>query len=129
MTWEDNQLTEMDKIHINGISCPAYVGVLPQEREKPQEVVVYLTLSLDLGAAAKTDRVESTVDYQKIVEKVDHAIAERPFRLLEALTAHVCQALLTDTRIKTALVRVRKFPEPLNDRIGYAEVEMTRTND
>ncbi len=119
----------MDKIHIKGISCQAYVGVPPQERENPQEVVVDLTLSLNLETAAQTDRVESTVDYQKIVEKVEHAISERPFQLLEALTSHVCQSLLTDTRIKIALVKIRKFPEPLRDRIGYVEVELTRTND
>jgi dihydroneopterin aldolase len=117
----------MDKIHINSISCQAYVGVPQQEREKPQPVVVDLTLTLDLEVAARTDRVESTVDYQKIVEKVDHAISERPFQLLEALTAHVCRSLLTDTKIKTALVKVRKFPEAMRDRIAYVEVEMTRT--
>ena len=119
----------MDKIHVHSISCQAHVGVPPEERDNPQEVVVDLTLSLDLETAARTDQVESTVDYQKIVERVEQAISERPFQLLEALTAHVCQSLLTDTRIKTAHVKVRKFPEPLRDRVGYVEVEMTRTND
>ncbi len=116
----------MDKIHIHDISCQACVGVPQQERETPQQVFVDLTLSLDLESAAQTDRVESTVDYQEIVEMVDHAISEGSFQLLEALTAHVCQSLLTDTRIKTVLVKVRKFPEPLKDRIGSVEVEMTR---
>ena len=119
----------MDKIHINGISCQAYVGVPPEERETPQEVVVDLTLSLDLETAARTDQVKSTVDYQKIVEKVEHAISEHPCQLLEALTAHVCRSVLADTRIKTAHVKIRKFPEPLRHRVGYVEVEITRTND
>jgi dihydroneopterin aldolase len=117
----------MDKIHVNGISCQARVGVLLEERETPQEVVVNLTLSLDLETAALTDSVESTVDYQKMVETVEGAISEKPFQLLEALTAYVCRSLLADSRIKSAQVRVRKFPEPLRDRVGYVEVEMTRT--
>jgi dihydroneopterin aldolase len=119
----------MDKIHINGISCQAYVGVPLQERENPQEVVIDLTLSLDLEMAARTDQVKSTVDYQKIVEKVESAVTQGPFQLVEALAAQVCHSVLTDTRIKSAQVRVRKFPEPLRDRVGYVEVEMTRTND
>ena len=119
----------MDKIHVNGISCQAHVGIPLEERESPQEVVIDLTLSLDLETAALNDSVESTVDYQKIVERVESAVSERPFQLLEALTAQVCQTLLADTRIRSVHVRVRKFPEPLRDRVGYVEVEMTRTND
>ncbi|MEE8347958.1 MAG: dihydroneopterin aldolase [Acidobacteriota bacterium] len=119
----------MDKIHINGISCQALVGVPQKEREKPQQVVIDLTLSLDLESAAQSDRVESTVDYQEIVEKVESLISQESFQLLETLTAHVCQSVLTDVRIKTVLVKVRKFPELLKDRISSVEVEMTRTRD
>jgi FolB domain-containing protein len=52
----------MDKIHINGIACQAHLGVPLQERENPQEIVLDLTLSLDLETAGRTDHVESTVD-------------------------------------------------------------------
>jgi dihydroneopterin aldolase len=119
----------MDKIHINGIACQAHLGVPLQERENPQEIVLDLTLSLDLETAGRTDQVESTVDYQKIVEKVESTLSERSFQLLEAVAVQVCQAILSDNRIKSAQVRVRKFPEPLRDRIGYVEVEMTRSNE
>jgi len=119
----------MDKIHINGISCQVHLGVPLQERENPQEIILDLTLSLDLETAGRTDRVESTVDYQKIVEKVESTLSEGSFQLLEALAAEVCQTLLIDTRIQSAQVRARKFPEPLRNRIGYVEVEMTRSNE
>lgn len=118
----------MDKIHINGISCQAHVGVPLQERENPQQIVVDLVLSLDLEAAVKSDDVESTVDYQEIVEKVEKAVAEKQFRLLEALAGYLCHTLLTDTRIKSVQVTLRKFPEVLREKVSYVEVEITRTN-
>lgn len=119
----------MDKISVNNISCRAYVGVLPQEQENPQQIAIDLTLSLDLKLAIQKDQVKLTVDYKEIVERVERTLSKRKFKLLETLADCVCRLLLTDTRIKTAHVKVRKFPESLRNRVDYVEVEMIRAPD
>ncbi len=117
----------MDKIHISGISCLAHLGVPPQERDIPQEILVDVALSLNLGKAVHSDEVTSTVDYVGIVEKVTETLEERRFCLLESLAGHLCRSILTDTRIKSVQVKVRKFPRILQGKATFVEVEMTRS--
>ena len=117
----------MDKIHISGISCLAHLGVPPQERENPQEILVDVVLSLNLEKAVHSDEVTSTVDYVGIVEKVKDTLKERHFCLLESVAGHLCRSILTDTKIKIVQVKVRKFPEVLRKKARYVEVEMTRS--
>ncbi len=116
----------MDKIHISGISCLAQLGVPPQERENPQKILVDVVLSLSLEQAVHSDEVTSTVDYVGIVEKVKETLEERRFCLLESVAGHLCRSILTDTRIKSVQVKVRKFPEVLREKASYVEVELTR---
>ena len=117
----------MDKIHISGISCLAQLGVPPQERENPQKILVDVVLSLNLEKAVHSDEVTSTVDYVGIVEKVEETLEERRFCLLESVAGHLCRSILTDTRIKSVQVKVRKFPEVLREKASYVEVELTRS--
>ncbi len=117
----------MDKIHISEIACLAHLGVPPQERENPQKILVDVVLSLNLEKAVHSDEVTSTVDYVGIVEKVKETLEERPFRLLESVAGHLCRSILTDTRIKSVQVKVRKFPEVLREKASYVEVELTRS--
>ncbi len=117
----------MDKIHISGISCLAQLGVPPQERENPQKILVDVVLSLNLEKAVHSDEVTSTVDYVGIVEKVKETLEERRFCLLESVAGHLCRSILTDTRIKSVQVTVRKFPEVLREKASYVEVELTRS--
>ena len=117
----------MDKIHISGISCLAHLGVPPQERENPQEILVDVVLSLNLEKAVHSDEVTSTVDYVGIVEKVKETLEERRFCLLESMAGHLCRSILTNTKIKSVQVKVRKFPEVLREKASYVEVELTRS--
>jgi len=118
----------MDKIHISGISCLAHLGVTPAERENPQKILINLVLNLDLEAAADTDDLDSTVDYVGIVGKVKRTLQQKRFSLLESLAGQLCRSLLTDTRIESVQVTVRKFPEDLRQEVSYVEVELTRSN-
>ncbi len=117
----------MDKIHISGISCLAHLGVPPQERENPQEILVDVVLSLNLEKAVHSDEVTSTVDYVGIVEKVKETLKERSFCLLESVAGHLCRSIQTDNKIKNVQINVRKFPEVLRKKARYVEVEMTRS--
>ncbi len=117
----------MDKIHISEIACLAHLGVPPQERENPQEILVDVVLSINLEQAVHSDEVTSTVDYVGIVEKVKDTLKERHFCLLESVAGHLCRSILTDTKIKFVQVKVRKFPEVLREQVRYVEVEMTRS--
>jgi len=60
----------LDKIHIRDLLLRCIVGLNDREREKEQDVLINITLYADLGAAGRTDRIEDTVDYKTIKQKV-----------------------------------------------------------
>ena len=119
----------MDKICLSGITCLARIGVLQEEREAPQEILVDLVIHADLEVAAQTDDFEKTIDYQDLVDLVQRTAREGHFHVVEALATRLCQKVLGDQRIETVEVAVRKFPESLRSQITYVSVEMVRTRE
>ena len=86
-----------------------------------------MVLNLNLENAVHSDEVTSTVDYVGIVEKVKETLEERRYCLLESVAGQLCRSILTDTKIKSVQVRVRKFPEVLQRKVNYVEIELTRS--
>ena len=56
-----------DQILVRGLRLWAHVGVLAHERELGQWFEVDLTLSVDLGAAARSDALGDTLDYSQLI--------------------------------------------------------------
>lgn len=119
----------MDKIRLSGLTCLANIGVLQEERETPQEILVDLVLHADLEVAAQTDDFEKAIDYQELVEQVQRTVQEGHFQLVETLATRLCEQILDDRRIVTVEVAVRKFPESLRSHMTYVSVEMVRTRE
>ncbi len=68
------------------------------------------------------------MDYVGIVGKLKTALQEKRFCLLESLAGQLCRSLLSDNKIESVQVTVRKFPEALRQEVSYVEVELTRSN-
>ncbi|TBR17564.1 dihydroneopterin aldolase [bacterium] len=101
----------MSAIELRGLSCRAKVGVPDRERRKRQRVVLDLTLSLDLAAAALSDDLKDSVDYGAVEVAVRRAVEAGEFKLLERLAdAALDAALAVDGRIRGASVRAVKQP-------------------
>ena len=66
----------MDKICIRDLRTSCIIGIFPEERITPQEVVLNITLYADLLQAAKTDDIEDTVDYKRVKKQVLALVAE-----------------------------------------------------
>ena len=112
----------MDKIIISDLRLPVIVGTLPHERERRQEIVIDLELSLDLAAAGRSDDLRNTVDYAEIERRVIELAENSSFRLLEALAGAIGKLVLSFDRIESCRVRITK-PRALRVARGVA-VEM-----
>ncbi len=104
------------------------MGVVAEERESTQEVLVDLVLSMDLEAAASIDAIRLTVDYQQIVDTVQETTRQNRYRLLESLARQLCLVILEDGRIAAVRLTIRKFPKVLREKVKSVAIEMTRTN-
>lgn len=75
----------MYKILISNLKADCIIGVKPEERLTPQEVLVDLSLSLDLSKAVGSDDVRDTVDYDELSQSIVEFIEASEFKLLEKL--------------------------------------------
>lgn len=123
----ETETLAMEKIQITGLSVEAYIGVPQIERDHPQSLLIDLTLEADFSKAVLHDEFSQTIDYLKVVEKVKRAVASRPFSLIEGLAGNIAELILTDSRVETVHVRVRKFPASLVDHVQHISFELTRT--
>jgi FolB domain-containing protein len=98
----------MDTIYIEGLTARVIIGVHDWEREIPQEICVDLDLFVDLSAAAASDDLADTIDYDDLSRRVlSHAAAAKRLTL-EALAGDIALLCLEDPRVRRAIVRVDK---------------------
>jgi 7,8-dihydroneopterin aldolase/epimerase/oxygenase len=116
----------MDRIQLNGITCSVHIGVTEEERAAPQALTIDLELEVDLEAAANTDDLNLTVDYQSVVEMVRQTAENSRFKLVESLTRRICAEVLQRTGVASVKTTVWKFPETLRGKVAHVAVEMVR---
>ena len=99
----------LDRIHITDLSVMGIVGINPDERVNPQEVLVNATLWVDTRRAAASDDISDAVNYRTINKAmIAHIEAGEPM-LVERLVAELAQVCLdADGRIHEAEVTVEK---------------------
>jgi dihydroneopterin aldolase len=103
-----------DAIFVNGLMLHAYHGVAEHEGRVGQSFALDLVLELDLGHAARSDRLADTASYDDIVEIASRAFQANKFRLVEAAAGAVADALLAAfPRVAAVRVTVRKPHAPI----------------
>jgi dihydroneopterin aldolase len=94
-------------VELAGFELYAYHGVNPEERHGGQRFL--FDVSLEVGDAGLSDRIEDAVDYREVAAVVREVSGGTQFHLLEALAAAVADALIERfAAVEWARVRVRK---------------------
>jgi 7,8-dihydroneopterin aldolase/epimerase/oxygenase len=103
-----------DVIFVSGLAIHAYHGVMPHEGKVGQTFKLDLALTIDLADASRTDKLASTVSYDKVVAVATDAFTARRFRLVEAAAGAVADALLARfARVSGVRVTVHKPHAPI----------------
>lgn len=113
----------MNKIIISGLKASCILGIRPEERVSPQQVIVDLSLSLNLTSAAGSDDIKDTIDYDELSAKTLRFIRKSEFKLLEKLAYEVAKLAKEYARASEVRVLIKK-PAALPDA-DYAAVEFT----
>ncbi len=97
-----------DAILIRDLSARGIIGVNDWERQKPQEILINITLFTDLRKAGESDDIAATVSYSSVAKKV-RAHAESAARLtVEALATDLARICLAEQRVQRVRVQVEK---------------------
>ena len=119
-------LEKMDAIEITGLRYYGYTGYFAEERFLGQWFEVDLTLWTDLLAAGKSDRLEDTLDYRQVVDRVGETIKSSKVNTIEYLAAQIARSILECDQVGKARVRLTKVSPPIPDFPGAISVEIVR---
>lgn len=119
-------MSNLDRILIRDLTVDAIIGIYEWERQKPQEILINLTLYTDLKQAGDTDDLAYSIDYEQIAKQIQ-SLATRAQRLtVEALAQDIAKHCLALDSVERVCVRVDK-PEALNSaRSVGVEIERSR---
>ncbi len=112
-----------DKIIINDLRVEAVIGVYPEERLHRQPLILQVEIDIDLGKAARTDRLEDTVNYAEIEERIVRLAESSEFFLIERLAGAAGALVVGYPGVLRTRVRVEKPAASRRGRSIAVEVE------
>lgn len=86
----------LDRVQIHDLLLRCIVGINPDERDKPQDVLFNLTLYVDVRRAGATDDIVDAVNYKEVTKRVIGLVENSRFYLVEKLATEVARLILTE---------------------------------
>jgi dihydroneopterin aldolase len=118
-----------DKIIIKGLHCSVRVGVKKEEQEVKRNCELDLWIFFDVSAAGRTDELDKTVNYSKVIDIVQDLSKTVQYKLLEAFAYRLFEEIFKNTSARRIRLRVKKMNPPIEARFEYVGVELTRTRE
>jgi dihydroneopterin aldolase len=115
----------LDRIELTGIRVFGRHGANPGEKDVPQPFDIDVVLDVDLDSARRSDALAETIDYDRLHRLLTGIVRDRSFDLLERLAQEMIDAIMTDTRVMAASVRIAK-PQLLAGATPAVTVRATR---
>lgn len=112
-----------DCIRIRGLRLVTRVGVPDEERAIPQSVAANVTIALASTFEGFGDRIERTIDYYLVSQRLREVAATGERRLIETLAEDLSAAVLAFDGVSSVTIEVEKFILPDCDRVS---VEIVR---
>lgn len=99
----------LDRIHIRDLLVHAIIGINPDERINPQDVLVNATLFFDTRAAGASDDMGDSINYSTITKAMYAHIESAKPGLVEKLVADLARICFeTDERIEEVEITAEK---------------------
>lgn len=117
----------MDKIIVKGLRAYAYHGVNLEEKVNGQNFEIDITAYTCIKRAGKTDNVDDTVSYAKIVKTALRVMSEASYDLLEKVATRVAEQILLDfNKVEQVDILLKKPEAPVRADFDYCAVEICR---
>ena len=103
----------MGLITVEGIRVFAYHGHLPEEKKLGGHFIVSVWVTADTSEVEKTDDLNDTVDYVKIIEIVKEQMAIRA-DMIEVPAKRIIDAILPLEKVQKVKVEIEKIQPPID---------------
>ena len=95
-------------IRITNLKLRTIIGINDWEREKKQEIVINIAITIDATKAAASDDIKDTIDYKTLTKRIIKEAEASSYFLLEKLCRHVLDIVLEENLAQEATVRIDK---------------------
>jgi dihydroneopterin aldolase len=114
-----------DRMFLHGVEVQGRHGVFDFERRAGQRFVIDVDWWLDTSEAVATDRLDATLCYKQLHDRVCEVVGGEPWALIETLADRLIAALFERfPRIVTLQLTVHKPEAPIGGT--FADVGITR---
>jgi|TARA_B110000116_G_scaffold68729_1_gene59288 dihydroneopterin aldolase len=103
----------MALISVEGIRIFAYHGHLPEEKKLGGHFIVNVWVTAETSEVEKTDDLNHTVDYVKIIDIVKEQMAIRS-DMIEVPAKRIVDAILPLNKVQKVTVEVEKVQPPID---------------
>ena len=103
----------MGLITVEGIRVFGYHGHLPEEAVLGGQFIVNVWVEADTDEVEKTDNINDTVDYVKIIAIVKEQMAVQS-NMIEHPTRRIVDAILPLNKVQKVTVEVEKIQPPID---------------
>jgi 7,8-dihydroneopterin aldolase/epimerase/oxygenase len=117
-----------DRIFLRGLRIECIIGFIEWERRVKQTVVIDLELPVDCRQAARTDEVESTLDYKSVAKRVIAFVEASSFKLVETLAHRTALLILEEFAVPWVRISVNKPGAIRNSRDVGVTIERSRAD-
>ena len=108
----------------------AYHGVNPEEKRDGQNFILDITADVDLSRPCRTDNVEDTVSYAKVMKTAIRVMNEASYDLLEKVSQRVADQILEEyPPIQTVEITLKKPEAPIRADFDYVAVHIVRRRE
>lgn len=110
-------------IRIKDLKLQTIIGCNDWERHKRQDIIINISMSFDHHDAVASDSIQCTVNYKEIKDRIIEEAEITSFYLLEKLTDHLLNIVMSYPAVSAASVRVDKpgalsFADSVSVEIG-----------
>jgi dihydroneopterin aldolase len=115
------------RIHLKNMAFYGYHGHHPEETSRGQRFLVDVSLTLDMTAAAASDRLTDTIDYSRVYEACRKILEKDRVRLLETLCDRLLTAVMRECeRAIRVEITIKKPSAPIPGVLDYVAIEASR---
>ena len=97
-----------DQIIISDFHVRPIIGVHEWEKSSPRDIYMTLYLGVNISAAAETDHLDHTVDYDELTKTLKVFCERSNFNLIETLAQSCADIILTQFNVHEVLIRLDK---------------------
>lgn len=97
-----------DQIQVHDLLLRCIVGINPEERVKKQDVIINLTLFVDVRAAARSDDIADTVNYKTLTKQIIDHVEQSEYFLVERLAHAIAEIAVVEFGVQRVIVSLEK---------------------